>query len=87
LTEELSKDFLTGYRIGHEEAKQEFLEQGISMGVRLEHERIKSLLNMQIHWALETDRSLAPLLNHIKEEITSSYKENYDDEAIFEGFE
>ena len=41
---------------------------------------------MQIHWALETDRSLAPLLNHIKEEITSSYKENYDDEANFEGF-
>jgi len=71
LTEEVSKDFLRGYRMGHAEAKEEFLERGISMGVKQEHERIQSLLNMQIQWALEADRSIAPLLNRIKKEIGS----------------
>ena len=88
MTEEINKDFLRGYRMGHEEAKAEFLERGISMGVKQEHERIQSVLNMQIQWALEADRSIAPLLNRIKKEIGSFLTgESSDDETDMADFE
>lgn len=81
MTEEPSKDFLRGYRIGHEEAKKEFEERGISIGVKLEQERIQSLINMQIQWALESnDRTEATTLNRIKDEISSFFIEDFEDE-------
>jgi hypothetical protein len=81
LTDQPNEDFLKGYEYGWKESQEEFEERGFMIGVKSEQERIQSVLNMHIQWALEShDRIRASILADVKKDIVTFFtKESFDD--------
>jgi hypothetical protein len=74
-------EYFRGYNTGFENAEESVSEESFTAGAEAEQERIQSVLDMHIQWALESGKgSEVVMLNRVKEMLTPIVLiEDFDD--------